>query len=191
MYAIGFEGVGGASQSAINAICPQMNAVVKQAADRAGGELRTRWFGSHNANNPSLFKKLLAMDRYLNQRCVRLTFVAKAVGQKVDCATVEDDDFAQMMRLPTDPVTGERFVPSGARVYLLPSFADQSASEKFNTVCHELSHRVLATTDFPGGEEIYGRDDALGLAGRPGDDLAVTCAENWGYFYMELMEQLG
>lgn len=189
MYTIGFEGVSDASKQAIAAICPQMNTVVAKAADGAGGKLRTKWFGLVGSK-PAMFKKLLAMDQYLNTRCVRLTFVQKALGQKVDCATVEAGDFAQVIRVPTDPGTGERFVPSGARVFILPNFSGQSASEKFNTVCHELSHRVLATTDFPGGVCCYGRNDALALAAGPKSNLAVTCAENWGYFFMELMESL-
>jgi hypothetical protein len=190
MYTVAFEGVSDPSQAAINAICPRMNEIVHKAAKGMAASLRTKWFGA-GGNKPSFFKKLTAIDNYLNVRCVRLTFVHKATGQKVDCATVENHDFAQVIRLPDEPAGGDRFVPSGARVFILPSFAGQSASEKFNTVCHELSHRILDTTDWPGGVCCYGRADAFALALGPNSALAVTCAENWGYFYMEVMEQLG
>jgi hypothetical protein len=191
MYTIGFEGASDQIKSAITKYCPIYNNLAKDAANGVGSKLLARWFGSAGTT-PKLRFKLVGLDRYLNMRCTRLTFVVKALGAKVDCAEVEAGDYAQVMRNIRDD-SGQHFVAGGIRVFVLPAFAGQSSSEQFNTLTHEISHRVLDTTDWPvvngTRRQTYGRAAALALAATDGQ-AATTCAENWGYFFMEMFESL-
>jgi len=179
MYNVRFENSTANIQAAVNQVVPVMNTVVSYAAKaQFGSQLRAKWFKGAS-NSQDLIKKLKSMDTYLNKICTVLTFVVKAVDHRVDGAQVESGDFAQVMNAP--------IVSSGTRIYILPSFAGQDPKEKVNTVCHELSHRVLGTTDRPAGSPVYGHDNALNLRG----DLSVNCAENFGYFYMDLAQEMG
>jgi len=192
MYTIGFEGASDQIKSAITGYCPIFNSLAKDAANGVGSKLLTRWFGSAGTTPKTRFK-LVALDRYLNMRCVRLTFAVKAMGATVDCAEVVRGDLAQVMRNIRED-SGEHFLASGIRVFLLPGFAGQDRSEQFNTLTHEISHRVLDTTDNPvvngTRRQTYGRAAALALAATDGG-AATTCAENWGYFFMEMLENHG
>jgi hypothetical protein len=76
-------------------------------------------------------------------------------------------------------------------MFILPSFPHLPLDEKLNTMCHELSHRVLGTVDrfgeHPNYVWIYGKTKALHLSA----SRSIRCAENWGYFYMELAKEMG
>ena len=156
-----------------------MNGVVALAATMGrGAKLRNTWFKSE-ANSAGMKTRLKAMDDYLTKRCTLLTFVVKGVNHRVDEADVEQDDFAQ--------VINTNYISSGTRIFILPSFPTQAFDEQVNTVCHELSHRILQTTDWPSGNQCYGRAEAMALSGPD----AIICAENWGYFYMDLAKERG
>lgn len=177
MYEIKFEGASSLVQAAVNESVPIMNTVVDYAASgKFGSAIRIRWF---MADSVELFRRLKAMKSYLHDRCTRLTFVVKALNHRVDQAVVMKGDFAQ--------VIGSNFVSSGTRIFILPSFPNQTPDEKLNTICHELSHRVLDTTDYPNGVSVYGSTDARALDA----NSAIICAENWGYFYMEMAQKFG
>jgi hypothetical protein len=179
MYNVRYENAPSNIQAAVKETLPLMNTLVSYAAKaKFGSQLRAKWF-KDSANSQDLLKKLKDMDSYINKVCTVLTFVVKKVDHRVDGARVEATDFAQVMRADV--------LPSGTRVYILPNFAAQDPGEKLNTVCHELSHRVLKTTDAPGGALVYGYNNALHLGG----GLSVNCAENFGYFYKELAIELG
>jgi hypothetical protein len=188
MYAIGFEGASDSIKTAITEFCPILNRLSKAAADGAGGRALERWFGIQG-KGPQMLSKLKEFDRFLNYQCTRLTFVVKPLGATVDCAEVVNGDLAQVIRnLPGDG--GRHFLPSGIRIFILPAFAGQSREEAFNTLAHEVSHRVLDTTDYPvvNGvrKQTYGKQAALALAAADGA-AAMTCAENWGYFFMDML----
>lgn len=179
MYQVTFENATSDIEASINQVVPIMNTVVDYAAKwRFGSYLRARWF-KNLSDSLRMRQKLEQMNSYLNKRCTRLTFVVKPLNHRVDRALVEAGDLAQVIR--TD------YVSSGARIFILPSFQQQPLDEKLNTVCHELSHRVLGTTDWIGNTSIYGESAALALSG----DDSIRCAENWGYFYMELAKEMG
>lgn len=194
VYRIRYEGgVSSGEQQAIEQWVPKkLNEVIK-AGLNVGNALITRWFGvdakpggSKHADFDAKRKK---MDDYVNRQCQVITFVKKPYGAKVDKAEVEDGDLAQVIRscFKEDP---SGFVPSGVRVYLLGTgLIDQDENERFNTISHELSHRVIGTTDAPAGKLVYGKNSALRLAQKPSSP-AVNCAENWGYFYQEILERV-
>lgn len=194
MYQIRYEGgVSSGEQQAIEAWVPKKVNEVLKAALTVGDALTIRWFGADAARGGTKFAdfdaKRKKMDEYVNRKCTVISFVKKPYGAKVDSAVVEMGDFAQVMRncFKGDP---SGFVPSGVRLYLLGSgLINQSENERFNTITHELSHRVIGTTDWIDGKSIYGKNSAVNLAKKP-DSKALECAENWGYFYMELMELL-
>jgi hypothetical protein len=188
MYAIGFEDATDDIKAAITEYCPILNKLAKDAANGGGGKALETWFGSEG-KTPQMRAKLIEFDRFLNEQCMRLTFVVKPLGATVDCAEVVSGDMAQVIRnLPGDD--GKHFLPSGIRVFILPRFAAKDRSERFNTIAHEVSHRVLGTTDCPvmngTPTQTYGRRAALSLAASNGA-AAMTCAENWGYFFMDLL----
>ncbi len=179
MYNVRYENATSNIQAAVQELLPLMNTVISYGAKaQFGADLRTKWF-KDSAHSQGLRDKLKAMDTYINKTCTVLTFVVKQVDHRVDGARVEQGDYAQVIRA--------KVLPSGTRVFILPSFAGQDSGEKLNTVCHELSHRVLSTTDRPAGTPVYGYDNALHLAG----NLSVNCAENYGFFYKELATQMG
>ncbi len=179
MYQVKFENANSLVEAAVNGLLPDLNNIVANgAAPKFSEDLRSRWF-KDQANSQQVLDNLKKMDTYLNKTCQVLTFVVKDVDHRVDSAKVEKGDYAQVIN--TD------YVSSGTRIFILPSFASQVPEEKLNTVIHELSHRIFGTTDAPGGTLVYGRDAALNLSGAN----AVICAENWGYFYMELGQKLG
>lgn len=184
MYTIRYEGgIGDAEKAAITEWVPtQLGKVVAQGVG-VGDHLLTRWFGTSGSTKASTEKRV-KMNDYINRQCQVITFVKKLKGAKVDSALVEDGDLAQVIRscFSTDP---SGFVPSGIRIYLLTGgFVNQDRNERFNTITHEISHRVLGTVDY-----VYGDKKALRLA-RNEPEKALNCAENWGYFYQELMQSL-
>ncbi len=188
MYTIGFEGASDTIKAAITEYCPILNKLAKDAAGGGGGKALETWFGVEG-KTPQMLTKLKAFDSFLNTQCMRLTFVVKPLGATVDCAEVVQGDLAQVIRnLPGDD--GKHFLPSGIRVFVLPGFAGQSRPEAFNTLAHEVSHRVLNTTDNPlvNGvpKQTYGKRAAQSLAASNGA-AAMTCAENWGYFFMDML----
>ena len=193
MYRLRYEGgVFSREQAAITAIVPaRLNRVVR-AADNVGNALIRRWFGSKacpgGSRHAEFDAKRKAMSAYLNNQCQVLTFVKKIYGVKVDNAVVEKGDYAQVMSAcwPKASRTGvPRFVPSGLRIYLLGTgFINLDEDERFNTIAHEITHRVLDTTDY-----WYGKNKSLAKAVL-NSSRCLDCAENWGYFYQELNGQL-
>ncbi len=192
MYRLRYEGgVFSKERSAIEACVPErMNKVVK-AAENVGNALIQRWFGSKACPGGTRYAafnaKRKAMSAYLNNQCQVLTFVKAIYGHRVDSAVVEKGDYAQVMRSCFTKEGGEAvpgFVPSGLRIYLLGTgFVDLDEQERFNTIAHEISHRVLDTTDY-----WYGKNKSLARA-VSNSSKCVDCAENWGYFYQEVDAQ--
>ncbi|HXT79206.1 MAG TPA: M35 family metallo-endopeptidase [Acetobacteraceae bacterium] len=194
MYRIRYEGgVNSAEQQAIEQWVPKMLDTVVKAALSVGDGVITRWFGDDARPSGAAYGdfdgKRKKMSDYVLNRCQVITFVKKVYGKKVDGAEVEQGDFAQVIRscFGADP---SGFTPSGVRIYVLGSgLINQDAHERFNTITHELSHRVIGTTDAPGGKMVYGKRKALSLATKSSAE-AVICAENWGYFYQEVLERM-
>jgi hypothetical protein len=188
MYRIRFEGgLSTDEQAAINAIVPdRLNRAVAYGMN-VGDALIIRWFGAAAASGGETSAAFQAarkkMDDYVNRKCRVLSFVKKPYNATVDSALVEQGDLAQVMRSCFHGQDG--FVPSGLRIYVLGSgLINQDADEQFNTVAHEISHRVLGSVDY-----VYGMKKALKLATND-SATAINCAENWGYFYMEVMKRM-
>jgi len=191
MYRLRYEGgIFSREREAIEACVPaRLNKVVK-AGKNVGNALISRWFGSRACPGGTRYDefdtKRKAMSAYLNNQCQVLTFVKKVYGQIVDSAEVEKGDYAQVMSkcFPKESAGGiPGFVPSGLRLYLLGTgFINLDEGERFNTLAHEISHRVLDTTDY-----WYGKAKSLAKAAS-NSSRCLRCAENWGYFYQEVDE---
>jgi hypothetical protein len=194
VYRIRYEGgITAGEQQAIEEWVPKMLDTVVRAALSVGDGVITRWFGATAGPGGGTYAdfdgKRKKMSDYVLNRCQVISFVKKTYGKKVDTAEVVQGDLAQVMRscFGTDP---DSFTPSGVRIYVLGSgLINQDSHERFNTITHELSHRVIGTTDAPLGSSVYGKQNALTLA-TSSSAGAVKCAENWGYFYQEVLERL-
>ena len=185
MYRIRYEGgISSNEKQAIEDWVPAtLNKTMRESMS-VGDGLISRWFGNAAIGSKAFNDKREKMKDYVLNRCQVMTFVKKLYGKKVDAAEVEEGDFAQVIRscFGNDP-TG--FVPSGVRIYVLGTgMIDQDSHERFNTITHELTHRVIGTTDW-----VYGKKSSLKLA-QKNSAKALDCAENWGYFYQELMERI-
>ena len=158
-----------------------------------GDDHGRRWFGSYWTQ-----AKVRAdiMRKYLETRCNSLTFVRKMNGAKCDNCLVENVDYGQVLPnvvVNSQGKTGvqdftqvgaELHVPRGLRIYLSPMyFSDKSTLERRNTVFHEMSHKIINTSD-----DEYGWDDCLDLA-KANSAAALTCADNYGYWLSEYCEE--
>lgn len=200
MLTLRFEGTSAQQQAAIEASAAKMVAVAAFATTLGDARI-THWFGdaalSGGANFADCDARRKKMSGYLGKQCSSLTFVNKVIGDIVDNAPCEHGDIAQVINgaFKTKTVLGQRsrlteadgFVPSGLRIFMHPGFMTRSSGaarpfdNQFNTLMHEISHRVIATTD-----HWYGEGSALDAA-QHNNALAVDCAENWGYFYADLL----
>ncbi len=200
MFTLRFEGTSAQQQAAIEASAAKMVAVAAFATT-VGDARISRWFGdaalSGGARYADFDARRNKMSEYLGQQCTSLTFVNKVIGDVIDKAKCEHGDIAQVIggAFKTKSVAGQRaqltepdgFVPSGLRIFVHPGFMTRSSGaarpfdNQFNTLMHEISHRVIATTD-----HWYGEGSSLDAAQR-NNALVVDCAENWGFFYADLL----
>jgi hypothetical protein len=185
-FKLAFEGLSQAEQTDLTAIVARVAALSKAAADGLIGD-RVTWFGTLHSS-AIVSEGLKTMSKYLNEKCVRLTFVRKHVGQIVDQVAAESSDYGQV--LPNIDQTVANFVrsaphvSSGLRIYAMDEISDAIANndrkEKLNYVYHEISHKVLNTVDYE-----YGESSCKKLA-IDWPKFAVRNADNWGYYLAEL-----
>lgn len=169
------------------------------AANKDAGP-RSKWFPA--ASLDEVHTAVGNFDKYLNQRCSRLTFKRLHVGMRCDSDVNDPDDLVSKnlagQVIPTVMLKGQDrpdfrkeggyfSVPTGMRIFLGPLYfkvkngydaiLTTAAIYRFMTLAHELSHKVLKTTD-----QVYELDACLGIANTP---KAVMCADSWGYFITE------
>jgi len=159
------------------------------------------WFGS--LDNKAL-ERVVLIDKYLNEKCTQITFVKKEGGATVDDAKVMLNDYGQVIpqvEEHKDPKDLSH-VQSGLRIFILPYFwavpKEKAHYERVNTVYHEISHKVLGTTDSCYGAEAC-KALATWTAGSPPSALKkyvekrgtsigdqIYCADSYGYFMADL-----
>lgn len=95
-------------------------------------------------------------------------------------------------------------VPSGLRIYLGTKYVSPSVSSgsdglatlvtyRVNTIFHEMTHKIVKTKDHPkpsGSGKCYGYNTCKSLA-ITHPDLAITNADNWGFFMAEVYKTEG
>jgi hypothetical protein len=175
-----------AEEADLQAMLLRVAALAKAAAEKSIGD-RVKWFGTL-ATNAVLSEGLKTMSTYINEKCVRLTFVRKHSGQIIDEVPAEDSDYGQV--IPNVSTTIANFVrsaphvSSGLRIYAMNEIVDAIANndrkEKLNYIYHEISHKVLGTVDFK-----YGEGSCKKLA-KDKPKSALRNADNWGYYIAEL-----
>jgi hypothetical protein len=200
MFITRFEGTSPEQKTAIEACVAKMLPVAAFAVT-VGDARISRWFGNGALPGAAEYQdfnaRRIKMNTYLSTKCSLMTFVKVNLGQIIDEDPCRHGDIAQVVRsaFSSQTVRGQKarfsesdgFVPSGLRVFIHPGFmirssgAPRAFDNQFNTPMHEISHRVIATTD-----HWYGEQDSLEAA-RADDPLAVDCAENWGFFYADLL----
>lgn len=171
-----------------------------------GADFRQKWFGARDT--VKMLNMLNSLDKYLNEKCTRVTLVREAGDHygsvwptvKVDNET--DDDFKKP--------NGYLKVPSGLRIGLASSY-DNPETEKHwlkgeggksglytvplgrvNTIFHEMTHKILKTDDveFPGTDtECYGVTMCQKLR-KVHSDLALNNADNWGFYLAECFKHV-
>ncbi|WP_020483713.1 M35 family metallo-endopeptidase [Methylomonas sp. MK1] len=191
MYTLNFEGLSEKEIAAIKVFVPkELNAVVT-AANSVGEALIQRWFGSEATPGHSRYAefdlKRKTMSTYLNNKCTRLTYVKKQVGQYVDSCEVENGDLAQVISSAfEDHPAGSvpDFVPSGLRVFILGDTLVEQVTprRRFHTMAHEVTHRVISTSD-----HWYGEQNCLDKASK-NSPKCLSCAANWGWFYADVRD---
>lgn len=201
MYRVEYENLKPDEEATVKKFVPDaLNKVVRFALGLGDG-LIEHCFGAaampggqfHN----DFDTKRKKMNEYLNEKCNVITFK----GRNLD--NVPKDAFAFMRQCCWQAESGgtifrgamtlntqSDFLPSGTRVHLFPAnFMALKADGQFNTIAHELTHRVIATTDKPEGNNVYGWAAAKALRDKS-SELALKCAENWGYFYENVRDRL-
>lgn len=185
-FQFGFEGLTAVEEDDLKAMTRRVAELAKASAAGSIGN-RAKWFGAL-ANSALVTEALKTMDKYINQQCVRLTFVRKHVGQIIDAVPAEAEDYGQV--IPNIMTTTANFkqtaphVSKGLRIFamneIIDAIKDNDRKEKINYIYHEISHKVLDTVDFR-----YGEEDCIRLAQRH-PKSAVRNADNFGYYIAEL-----
>jgi hypothetical protein len=137
---------------------------------------------------------------YLNHRCTGISFKVLQAGNRCDNSAVGTGLAGQV--LPTVMLKGEDRpdfraangylkVPSGLRIFLGPLYFSVRtnydpmlktvAIYRFMTLFHEMSHKIIKTTD-----QVYELDKCQNIKDTP---KAVMCADSWGYFLTDYAAQ--
>jgi hypothetical protein len=186
MFEVKGEGLTDEQVAELTNVCTTVCRLAHDAATNNVGN-KVKWFGAL-ANSGVVSEGLKTMDKYLNNQCVRITFVRKNTGQIVDQVPAEASDYGQV--LPNIMTTTANFrktpkhTSSGLRIFAMNEIVNAIASgdklEKVNYVYHEVSHKVLDTVDYK-----YGKASCKKLAiNKP--NRAVRNADNWGYYIAEM-----
>jgi hypothetical protein len=177
-------------------LCP----LVHQLASNSSLGARRNWFAQ--ASLPEVESALDNFDKYLNTRCTRLTFKRVHVGGRCDSDIDDPYDLVTSSLagqvVPTVMLDGEDRpdyrkpgaylkVPSGLKIFIGPWYFSMSGSHdeilsspaifRFMTLAHELTHKVLKTSD-----KTYELEPCRAIKDTP---EGVMCADSWGYFLTE------
>lgn len=185
---IRYEGITSSEKAKLQAALARLDRVL-QASLSVGNNRIVPWFGNDAASGAG-FKafddRRKKLADYVKNKCRLLTFVKKIVGEWVDCAEVEQGDLAQVIRssFKDGGFKKDAFVPSGVRIFVLPSFNNTGPRRNFHTLTHELTHRVLLTTDW-----WYGEENCKNKASQ-GDPKCIDTAACWGWFYADVNDEV-
>jgi hypothetical protein len=168
-------------------ICPLIHDLAK--SDHEGP--RRNWFAQGSL--AEVQTSIVNLDQYLNSRCTGISFKVLQVGGRCDSDTVVASLAGQVV--PTVMLDGEDRpdfrkpsgylkVPPGLRIFLGPLYFSVNEHYdavlktvgiyRFMTLFHELSHKIIKTTDVE-----YELPNCLRIKDTA---EAVKCADSWGYF---------
>lgn len=161
---------------------------------------RRDWFAANSLGEVQT--ALENLDKYLNHRCTRITFKRLHVGMRCDSDVNDPSDVVTRSLagqvVPTVMLAGEDRpdfrkkdgylkVPSGIKVFLGPLYwsvrnnydaiLKTPAIYRWMTLAHELTHKVIKTTD-----KCYELSNCKNIKDSPD---AVMCADSWAYFLTE------
>lgn len=177
-----FENITGADQTDVSEKCDRVVELAALAAKAAPADLLTKWFGV--GNHVGARKQLNAMNEYLTKKCTRLTFVGKPINHYVDGVTVDPGDYGQVIgNIRTTTANFQKsvaHVSSGLRIFIYSEYFKAGRYERMNTIYHELTHKILGTSDYK-----YGHGSCQKFAIKyPG--TVLKNADNYGYFMADL-----
>jgi len=206
MYRVHFENLSPEVEAAIRTLVPdQLNRVALHALG-IGESLIGFCFGKDALPGQKYYDdfdtKRKKINEYLNQKCDLLTFKGRNLNNVPQgayafmrfCCWQDNIGGATAFRSAGGAGTTLKaqsdFLPSGTRVHLFAAnFAPLKVDSKFNTIAHEITHRVITTTDTPDGTNVvYGWPAARALRDKS-SEAALRCAENWGYFYENVRDR--
>jgi len=199
-----FEGVPANLQAEIKRYVVEIPAVLRMSfQSKWGADYREKWFGERDT--VPILNMLASVDKYLNDKCTRITFVKVvgghygAVWPTIVGASENIGDFKKG--------GGYLMVPSGLRIdladaYITPETKSGGVSggtsglytvplQRVNTIFHEMTHKILKTDDvvFPGTTtECYGEGLCKDLRTLH-PSLAINNADNWGFYISECFKQ--
>ncbi len=166
-----------------------------------GAEYRQKWFGQRDTVR--VLNMLASIDKYLNEKCTRITLVREAgdhYGSVWPTIMVDNESTADYQR-----GDGYLRVPAGLRIGIASSYDNPETESKggksglytvplqrMNTIFHEITHKVLHTDDvvYPGtNDECYG-DKLCKKLSHIHPDLAINNADNWGFYLAECFKHV-
>jgi len=186
------------------------------ATDNSKGN-RAKWFGG---NTTRVVNMLTNIDHYLNDRCARIICLSwpgdgtyGSVWYNPTRFDFEDDeewskkmwgsDYYQEKTSDFQASGGYIRVATGLQIKLWGSYLkptvhsgrdglDEQDTIRINTLFHEMTHRILATSDvtLPSGYKCYGYEKCIQLA-TTNADSATQNADNWGYFMADYYKHGG
>lgn len=168
---VGFENITKNYQADLKEMLQRVVALNHTVAMAPGAyaALLSKWFGG---NSGVAVTKIKAVDTYFTKKCSRITFVSYPEDHFVDGVEVEANDYGQVI-----PNVGTH-VSSGLRVFVYGLYFRSKRYERINTVYHELTHKIIDTSDYR-----YGHNKCLAYSGSAN---AVKNADNYGYFMADL-----
>jgi hypothetical protein len=174
-------------------LCPLIHEL---AVDPNRGPRRD-WFAQQSLDEVAA--SLDNLDKYLNTRCTVLTFKRLHVGMRCDSDVNDPNDVVTKhlagQVIPTVMLKGEDRpdyrkpgaylkVPSGLKIFIGPLYFSVKSNYdailktpalyRYMTLAHELTHKILKTSD-----KVYELRNCIRIKDTPD---AVACADSWGYF---------
>jgi hypothetical protein len=151
---------------------------------------------------PEVASSIKNLDSYLNVKCQRITYRKLVAGKKCDNGEVQGNLAGQVIpnivmpgfdRADFRKEGGNVHVQSGLRVFFGPLYwtvkdkYDKMLKTveiyRFMTHFHELTHKILKTTD-----QVYELDNCKKIKNT---EKAVMCADSWAYFLVDYAKEKG
>ena len=150
--------------------------LVTRAKDNPNVNHQRQWFGQGAGGDAEVTAWTDKLHGYLNGGLKTINFSC--------CATV--DSIASFAQYQADKVRGGKAMLPGVRnMQLNAGFSSDrySYGEKVGSLLHEITHMCLGTNDEKIMErECYGAP-LCGTLARVRPELAITNADNWGYYF--------
>ena len=159
-------------------------ALVKRAHENAKPAYKSQWFGQRALNDPDINDWTEKMYKYLNGGLKTLNISC--------CSTV--DSIASCAQYAGDKVRGGKEKPPTVRNIQLNAGFNMdrySYGERVGSILHEITHLCIGTNDeMINNVNCYGAPLCVQLA-LTQPLLAMTNADNWGYYFTNYHLDLG